>query len=298
MDPLRRRYGLGCLAAVVLALVLPVGLLVFQAPQLTGMLTLRAFFALPEGIQAAPATWKVFRRLIIWQHDEKVPADVEKQQRGMFGTADYLVVSLGDSTTFGTGVTSTKNWPFLFQSKMEGVLPGRVRVINAGSPGETVALGRERVERDVLRLEPDLVTVGYLINDGRVFGVDSRDNPRVMVDDDEFFAAMTAILDQLAAADVPTMLFTCHPLLPRAFRLAGDHWVTVQDVVFSARIARLKEIAAARDVVVADTYPVIQRQENASSLYLPDGIHLGVSGHQLMAEQIYAKWLSDVRPGI
>jgi acyl-CoA thioesterase-1 len=72
------------------------------------------------------------------------------------GTA---IVALGDSITYGYGVPTEQTWPALLSDALG------VEFINAGRSGDTTASGLQRLERDVLDLDPRLVIVELGGND-------------------------------------------------------------------------------------------------------------------------------------
>ena len=80
---------------------------------------------------------------------------------------DITVVSLGGSVTRGESASCFEkayyNLIGEWIAKRYGV---KVNAINAGSNGTGSVIGVERVERDVLRHDPDLVIVEFSVNDG------------------------------------------------------------------------------------------------------------------------------------
>jgi lysophospholipase L1-like esterase len=73
------------------------------------------------------------------------------------------IVALGDSNTELTFHTrGCLNWVYLLQvALLEKYGPNRVIMIDAGCCGEGAAGGLARLERDVLRFQPDLVIICY-----------------------------------------------------------------------------------------------------------------------------------------
>lgn len=72
------------------------------------------------------------------------------------GTA---IVALGNSITYGYGVPSEQTYPALLSEALD------VEIINAGRNGDTTASGLQRLERDVLDLDPRIVIVELGGND-------------------------------------------------------------------------------------------------------------------------------------
>ncbi len=99
------------------------------------------------------------------------PLSVDKQA----GT--FRVVCLGDSITFGEGVREEDTYPARLEKLLAASMPGRaVQVVNAGVQGygtrEEVALYFARCTK----LKPDVVTLGFFLNDVTDFGETIRQN--------------------------------------------------------------------------------------------------------------------------
>ncbi len=77
-----------------------------------------------------------------------------------------LVLFLGDSVTFGYGLSWDETFPELVRKRLaqQGL---HVDVVNAGIPGYTAFQGRRQWRRLSKRLRPDLVVVSYGFNDAR-----------------------------------------------------------------------------------------------------------------------------------
>jgi lysophospholipase L1-like esterase len=74
----------------------------------------------------------------------------------------YRVLCLGDSTTFGWGVTDEQSYPRVAETTLaarDGLFGRRGEFLNAGVPGYTLQRIERYLVRDLLALEPDLVTV-------------------------------------------------------------------------------------------------------------------------------------------
>lgn len=81
----------------------------------------------------------------------------EKKRRGT-----YRILCMGDSTTFGWGVADGESYPRVAEAtlaELGGLFGRRCQVLNAGVPGYTLQRIERYLERDLLTLRPDLVTV-------------------------------------------------------------------------------------------------------------------------------------------
>ena len=78
----------------------------------------------------------------------------------------YRVLCVGDSYTFGAYVNDLETWPAQLESALREQNPGRAfEAINAGISGFTITDELEFVKEHGLRLEPDAVVVGFVLND-------------------------------------------------------------------------------------------------------------------------------------
>ena len=79
----------------------------------------------------------------------------------------FRIVCLGPSSTFGWGIENTGTYVYLLGELIgsAGVSSRKVEVINAGVIGYSSCQGKLLLKNDILRLDPDIIIVAYLIND-------------------------------------------------------------------------------------------------------------------------------------
>lgn len=87
-----------------------------------------------------------------------------------------LIVAFGDSVTMGATALETFDFEAVYHNRLKRLLEKRYpktvfSVINAGVGGETAAVSLSRLDRDVIRHRPDLVLVGFGLNDAGGGGV-------------------------------------------------------------------------------------------------------------------------------
>jgi acyl-CoA thioesterase-1 len=80
--------------------------------------------------------------------------------------AKPVILSVGDSLTFGLGVPADKTWPSLLEAKLKSDGYPGVKVINAGSSGATTAFGIATLKFHLKRGKPDLIIYALGANDG------------------------------------------------------------------------------------------------------------------------------------
>lgn len=128
-----------------------------------------------------------------------------------------------------------------------------VNVINAGRSGDSAPGGLARLERDVLRRNPDLAVVCFGLNDA-MQGMEHL--PRYRRALEEIFAA-------LARADVETICLTPNMMAPETRvriedpeigRIAGEAVRVQNDGTFDAYMEAARAASAAHGVAVCDCY--------------------------------------------
>lgn len=95
-----------------------------------------------------------------------------RKSNGMAGSEGVRYVALGDSVTAGWlehGILdSDAAYPALFRRRLASLYPyAMISVMNAGLGGENAAGAALRLERDVIRHDPHLVTICLGLNDAR-----------------------------------------------------------------------------------------------------------------------------------
>jgi lysophospholipase L1-like esterase len=75
------------------------------------------------------------------------------------------VVCMGNSSTFGWGVPPDSCYARLLEVSLNEKLGRPVQVINAGIPGYSSLQGFVQYERNILELDPDIITLSFMAND-------------------------------------------------------------------------------------------------------------------------------------
>lgn len=109
--------------------------------------------------------------------------------------AKPVILSIGDSLTFGLGVPHEKAWPALLQDKLRKDGYPEVQVINAGSSGATTAYGISALRFQLKRIQPDLVIYALGANDG-LRGLDPAAT----------YKNMATAMDELKAAKIKVLV--------------------------------------------------------------------------------------------
>ncbi len=75
------------------------------------------------------------------------------------------ILYLGDSVTFGYRLTVDQSYPYVTQRLLEQDPGGRFETVNAGVGGYAPWQELRYLKREGLRYEPDLIVVGFVLND-------------------------------------------------------------------------------------------------------------------------------------
>lgn len=187
---------------------------------------------------------------------------IEKCKRG----EDVTVVSIGGSVTQGQSASSSDLcYPPLIGKWIENRFNIKCNTVNAGSNGTGSVIGVERVWRDVLRHNPDLVVVEFSVNDG--------DN------DLDMEAYESLILRLLTAEEAPAVIH-----LAMCNRQLGS----------SERIHA--KICENYNVPLLSVKPFIEWVDD-SAPYFKDGVHPVDPGFQVLANLVTMK-LADVEANL
>jgi len=203
--------------------------------------------------------------------DERSPAFPRIDSRLKAGEP-VKVVCLGDSVTgvyYHTG--GRRAYPEMLELALKRLYPdAKVTVINAGISGNSTRNGLARLDRDVLELKPDLVTVMFGLND------------MVAVPVEEYRTNLMAIAERCRKQGAEVLFCT-----PNAIFDDGGARTTAKLVEFcGAMMDAGKELG----VPVCDCYAahVSTRERDAAAwrLMMSDAIHPNMDGHKLNAVAI------------
>lgn len=205
-------------------------------------------------------------------HPAQVATTIAKLKRG----EPTKIVCLGDSVTgvyYHTG--GQRAYTDMLGIALQRAVPNaKLTMVNAGISGHSTVNALERLERDVLKHEPDLVTVMFGLND----------MTRVPIE--QYRANLITIINRCWAAGAEVLLCTPNNVIDTSSRPSAK-LVTYCDVI--------REVGKSLGVPVADCYTGMEALRTADAfawrLLLSDEIHPNMDGHKRMAE-ILAKAVS------
>lgn len=194
------------------------------------------------------------------------------------------IVVLGDSNTELTWHTAGRlNWVGLLQEALFEKHGGnRVFTINAGRCGGTAADALTRLDRDVIRFQPDLVIIAFSMNDG-------GQGPAGL---ESFSSAIREIVRKLRdQCGCEILLCTTNPVVvsnepgvPKD-RRPGSEWPGMHHHLYAKRLV---ELAAELDCPVVDHYTLWTQAERRTDwgqdpnhlwMRMSDAIHPNALGH-------------------
>ena len=198
----------------------------------------------------------------------KVIEKIKNKQCDINANEPVTIVFLGDSVTQGcfecylTGPDSLQtvfDYPSAYSTRIKEIFnilyPSvQVNILNSGISGDGTKGGIVRIERDVLRYNPDLVVVSYGLNDAALGG---------MADIDGYGARLKQLFNQITDSGAECIFLTENMmntntsvhLKDKLFIALAEHFAKVEnDGVLQAYFEKAKEVANQNGVKVCDCY--------------------------------------------
>jgi acyl-CoA thioesterase-1 len=187
-----------------------------------------------------------------------------------------LVACVGDSITYGSGISDRQNDSYPAQlSRMLQKFDNQWQAQNFGVSGATLLRNgdlpyvRQSAYNQALAAGPDAVIIMLGTNDSKSWN---------WVYKDDFVSDYILLIDVFAELPSKPKIWICKPV--PAF---SDNFGITNAVIKDEIIPMIDQIAELRDVEVIDLYTAMI---NTSSMF-PDGIHPNADGARLMAEAIF-----------
>lgn len=208
--------------------------------------------------------------------------------------APVLITALGDSVTQGCMGINVINHDAVYHNVLKGMLEKKYptaafSVINAGVGGESAAGGLKRLERDVLKHNPDLVLIGFCLNDA-CGGIEKLPQYRGNIE---------SLLDATrkgCKADI--IILTPNFMASRKNSMIAEQHMKFADSIIGtqnsgtlkAYVKVLKDVAESRKIPVADIHAVWEKMASQgldTTAMLCNGLnHPDISGQRIIAETI------------
>jgi lysophospholipase L1-like esterase len=203
------------------------------------------------------------------------------------------IVVFGDSTSAPRTGKAVKLYAQRIQESLQSI-GSSVVVHNASVGGSTTRDARQRFAKDVLALQPRLIVMQFGINDAAVdvWKKPPATQPRVPLAD--FEANLRAMVAQARGQKARVILMTTNPLrwTPKLRELYGKppYQPDAEDgfeqpflASYNETVRKLAKELGAPLVDVRAAYEPIAAEKKTVDAMIPDGMHPGDSGHELVA---------------
>lgn len=187
-----------------------------------------------------------------------------------------LLLTLGDSNTSNAGFSGgAKQWPELLHTALKERFGYEdILLVNAGVCGDTAQDAGRRLERDVLRFNPDLVIVCFGTNDRRL-------------ELNAFRAELSDVCGRIRETGSGLLLRTTLPILE--MNPPPPHWWKT-DHDLRDRLDVVREVAHTDGYALYDTYAAWLEAEATGHMVpadlMCDEIHSNAAGHHLVFTQL------------
>jgi lysophospholipase L1-like esterase len=191
------------------------------------------------------------------------------------------IITLGDSITKGvrTGVAAEETFAALLQAELRKRKIA-AEITNVGIGGERTDQALQRLEKDVIAQEPQLVTIMYGTNDSYVD--QGEREPRLT--QQQFRDNLAQIVKQLKAAHIQPIVMT-EPRWSTTAKAngAGEH----PNLRLEKYVQQCREVAAELDVPLVDHFAHWTKQEKEGQdldAWTTDTCHPNPQGHKQLSD--------------
>jgi acyl-CoA thioesterase-1 len=182
--------------------------------------------------------------------------------------SNVTIVAFGDSITEGYAVKN--NYVNMWKKALKEKYPGAaIKMINAGVSGDTAREGLKRLESDVLRHNPDLVSIGFGWND-----LTQR------VGKKNFEKTLREIVKKIKGKNPST------EILLLTTSLVNDNLANAYSKRYNEII---RKVAREHNLGLVDIYKSWKKKLESGVLpekYMADFVHPNEEGHKIFAEEL------------
>ena len=195
------------------------------------------------------------------------------------------LVAFGDSITASTRMKPPGRWPHLLANAIEGSV-----VVNAGIGGTTSGYGLHRYDRDVRSIQPHVVIINFVLNDGHVCYYECPGSYTTKLSPTQSEANLEALVDRVRADGAEPVFWTPLPFGPwRDNYRETDHHMIQRDLyALYADIAC--RVAHRNNAPLADLWERLEGAPDFPDRYLerPDNLHPTADAQPVIAETVAA----------
>lgn len=187
------------------------------------------------------------------------------------------IICFGDSITAGKSMPEGGRWTSILQESLSEAGEVSWDVYNRGVPGETIAQGLDRFEKDVEPLLPAVTLIEFGLNDASFHA--GREIPRTGLA--EFRETLKETARKILHHGGTPVAVVNHRVDPdRIDPVSGRQ--TSRDLAPYQQAIR--DLASGERLVLVDVEAGFGQQQ---SLLAPDGIHLSAEGHVVYARLVF-----------
>lgn len=203
------------------------------------------------------------------------------------------IVALGDSITNGVrvDVSEEDTYRHLLQEKLSQKMGYNITVINAGVNGDITSTAIHRLKRDVLKYDPDYVTIMFGVNDAGYYRpvTDSMaDTPRVTADD--FKSNLEVIIKTIRDSGAESILVTPIPMNNSYAHKDFPAYVeNGLNYLVDGYADIIRELSAQTGISLIDVHKAFNASPGTEK-FVPDGIHPNKEGHRFIANLFIEKF--------
>jgi lysophospholipase L1-like esterase len=208
------------------------------------------------------------------------------RQKDMRSEPVRRIIALGESSTWGYSVSSKdKCWVNLVVSMLEEFQGVKIELINQGIGSNVLTpecpsyehsakpSALERIDKDVINLNPDLLFISYGLND-------SRGGTTVEV----FRKAYQKLIDRIRAKIAPLIVALNTYYMHEVLYHQCPGWEESNYDVTEAFNLVIKQIAEANDLILADIY---SSEVGVDWIIDMDHCHPNDLGHRIVANKVF-----------
>jgi acyl-CoA thioesterase-1 len=220
-----------------------------------------------------------------------------KTVRSEFMLRRTRLLFVGDSVTAGYGLVPSSAYPQLVAARLadRGL---DVEVVVDALDGADSAYVLKRFDRMVTSHDPDWVVVALGLNDARLPRVAPSQigvtEPRPARAPADFTANILAIIDRLLAIGARPVLMIPTPRFD-APRLDATNNPADRGSLMAPYVAALRDLAVQLRLPVIDVYQALLAEPELADM-IPDGVHAGADGHQVIADVVTEELLPLLDP--
>jgi lysophospholipase L1-like esterase len=190
------------------------------------------------------------------------------------------IVFVGDSITEGAGDDERGGWT----RRVEAWLRAGVRAIHAGISGNTIVDVLQRLDRDVLSHNPNVIVLAIGINDSRQYPVDGG---RYALSPQDFSTGLVAFATRVKASKAPVFVVGLNPVdeTRTGFFEAGMIYASDAQRLYDETLRSFANDNGYEYIAIEPSFAA----NGGAQALTTDGLHPNPAGHALIAHAVWAK---------